>query len=200
MKKQTLMFLSLGTLLLGNLWISHAKAQAYGCITRPGEICDPPRYTPEPPGYDPIDPDPEPPYHHPGRPQPPGRPQRPPNPVRPIEPDHPSYSFQIRIPINEWIYGYRRFDLGRMINLWQYQGFRILEVTAVARRLHNFDGYLELLLNGNQDSYQRVVYKDAFMYRLPVWGYRTIGHDVRWIELGARHTHIIEILIRLSRN
>lgn len=189
MKKQTLMLLGLGTLLFAGLLTFRAEAQVHGCIARPGEICEPPGYS-----------QPVPPPYYPDQPHPPRWPDRPHPPRQPSLPDQPEYSFEIRLPVNEWVYGYRRYDLGRMINLWQYQGFRILEVSAVASTTRGVEGYLELLLDGSHDSSQRVVYRDPFMYRLPVWGYRTIGYDVRWLELGVQDAHVVEIRVRLSRN
>jgi len=179
MKKQTLIFLTLGTLLIGSLTPINSLAQLAGCIVRSGEKCEPPRYGRSPqPGYGPAQP-------YPGRPP---------------HPNRPSHSFEIRIPVNHWVYGYQRLDLNRIIDLRRYQGFRILEVTVLARTVNDFEGHLELLLNGNRDSSQRVVYRDPFHYRLPAWGYRTMGRDVRWLEIGAQDAHLLEIAIRLSQD
>jgi hypothetical protein len=129
-------------------------------------------------------------------PEDPGHPGYPDHPVRP---DDPTYSFELHIPLNDWTYGYQRLSLNHLIDLRPYRGYRILEVSVVARAIRGYQGNLELLLNGQQVSTQRVTYRDPFQYRLPVWGYRTIGRDVRWLEIGTENVHLIDARIRLSR-
>jgi hypothetical protein len=91
--------------------------------------------------------------------------------------------------------------LNHLINLRPYKGFRILEVSVVASAIRGYPGNLELLLNMKRVSSQMVTSHNLFLYRLPVWGYRTIGsRDVKWLELETEDLHLVEVRIRLSRN
>lgn len=159
----------------------------------PRREVQPPRRPAPPPIRPPHRPAP-PPYY-----PPPARPLPPPPPANPGYPGNPGHSFELRAPIHQVVYGYRNYDLNQMFNLYQYRGYRLLEVAVVARQSRGNYGGLELLVNNFRDASATVTYGHNILYRLPAWGHRVIGQDAGYLNLVAQDVVVTEIILRLAR-
>jgi len=149
----------------------------------------------------PGNPPPPPPWHHgpgpghggPWRPYPPSRPPGPPAPP-------PNYgSFSVPVYVNRQMAPNDRVDIGQYINLYQYQGYRLVAVDVAAYANYN-TALVNVIINGFQAGPTMNVGPYAQTYRAIPNGPLYIGQGADSIVLYTQGELVVQqVVLQLSR-